>query len=197
MSLNVKMTADKAGGTAPDGSTVAGQKQEAELWVQRDSVDHVMRDGLETVIDFSRRRIIEIDRGAGTYVDSSLHADIALRHLESPNRQHVWSVIQAGGGDASGFSPIMTEHQLSVLGTKRATTIADLPDARVKGTGGWLRSMLARTPRSDISVELRDSDVVFTSESGRVLVSYAREGFDAGPDLMHRFALFLRLTYGG
>jgi hypothetical protein len=185
MSLTLKITVERSEEPAPGSSSQAtheAPRHDAELRLQRGSVHHLLADGSETVLDFSRCRVLDIDHPGGTYVESSLYADVGFRHFELNNRQCIGSVLEAGGADAWAFSPVMSEHQLSVLRAMPPTTIAAMPGSP--------------DAACDISVERRGGDLVY-SAAGRVLASVATEGFDAGPELSSRFTLFLGLTYGG
>jgi hypothetical protein len=152
----------------------------------------------EVFLDFARRRRIDLDESARTYVEESLYSGICFRHVELSNREHVRAVIAAGQGDASDFEPVVMEHQLSVLDQARGRTLAEAPAPRRTGLGGLLRSAFSGPKKpSDISVQFEAGYTVYATAEGRRLLAYSDDGPRVEPDLGRRFVQFLRYRYGG
>ncbi|WP_426753743.1 hypothetical protein [Myxococcus sp. Y35] len=152
----------------------------------------------EVLLDFTRRRRIELDEDARTYTDESMYAAVCFRHLELPNRELIREVIAAGQGDFSDFEPVIMEHQLSVLDKARGRTLADAAAPKRTGLGGLLRSAFSGTQKqSDISATSEAGHTVYATAEGRRLFAYSDDGTHVEPDLGRRFVQFLRDRYHG
>ena len=154
------------------------------------------RSARETVLDFERRRHLVIDRSRGAFTDDSLFATVGGRSVELRNRAHIHRVLQAGGADASGFGPLVVEHQLSLLGTKSTTTIGVAGIDRSEEAPRGLRRFFRKSPPpppGDIVGHIAGDNVVYQA-GAQCLFTHARDGFDAKPD---GFIQFLRYRYGG
>ncbi|MFY0563831.1 hypothetical protein ACN28E_08295 [Archangium lansingense] len=179
---------DKAGPSASQPPAVT------QVRLRRDWIRYQDSAGKDVILDFARRRRIDVDEAARTYVDESLYSIVGFRHMELPNRDHIHSVITAGGGDASDFAPIMTEHHLSVLDPERKRTIDGV---KPTGLGGRLRSVFSKPARSDITVESTQGHTVFSTAEGRRLFAYSEGGKSVEPDIARRFVQFLRYRFYG
>ena len=67
------------------------------------------------IADYARRRVVRINRGAGTYSDRSLLATMSFRYAEFHNRLYIGQVLDAGGADKDEhrFTPLMSRHDLA------------------------------------------------------------------------------------
>jgi hypothetical protein len=118
-----------------------------------------------------------------------------MRHMELPNRAHIRSVLEAGGGNATDFAPLRVEHQLAVRDPSRRTTLGgSFAGTRSRPPLGALRSLL-RASRADIEGELRGSEVVYSAE-GTPLLRHSADG-QGTQDSARAFAQYIRYRYGG
>ncbi|NMO14513.1 hypothetical protein HPC49_36330 [Pyxidicoccus fallax] len=190
MGLDLTIESKEFGGNA--GPSATRQPAVTRVQLRRDWIRYRDASGADVILDFARRRRIEINGDARTYVDESLFPDVDFRHSELPNRDHIQSVLEAGGADVSDFGPVLSEHHLSVLDRERKRTI-DAPKSG--GLGGLLRSVI-KPARGDISVESAQGHTVF-SAAGRRLLSYSDGGTKTSPELARRFGQFLRYRFCG
>ncbi|MFP2926924.1 tetratricopeptide repeat protein [Pyxidicoccus sp. 3LG] len=198
MGLDLKLRVTESGGTrGPQGPAAPEQTYVMPVRLRREWIRHGAHQGNDVVLDFPGRRRLELDEDARTYTETSLYASLGNRHFELPNREHIRSVIAAGGGDASDFEPVIAEHQLAVLDKARNRTIAGAKSSRGSGLGGRLRSMFSKPERSDISVESEQGYTVYVTDTGRRLLSYSDDGVDAEPDRVRQFVRFLRYRFNG
>ncbi|WNG17145.1 tetratricopeptide repeat protein [Cystobacter fuscus] len=198
MGLDLKMEVNESGGKtgSEDAPSVPERTYGLEVRLRREWVGYREETGTEVILDFARRRRLTLDEGARTYVDESLYSDVCLRHFELPNREHIRSVLEAGGADSADFEPLMAEHQLAVLDKARGRSLSEPKAPRKNGLRGLLRSVFGPKP-GDISVESDQGRTVYATAAGRRLLSYAEEGTEAAPDISRRFAQFMRYRYRG
>ena len=132
--------------------------------------------GPSTAYDLGGRRILRIDREAGTYTEMSLFGEVGFRAAEFQNRLELRDVLEAGLDVAgarqqavASFAPTLLEHRFSI----------DAPDL-----GG--------------PIERRDEGGVATfSWDGRTLLTFEGEVAESGRASAEGFATFLRYRAGG
>ncbi|MCP3143259.1 hypothetical protein [Pyxidicoccus xibeiensis] len=198
MGLDLRLQVTESGGrNNPEAPPVPERTYEVQVRLRRDWLGYREPEEHEVLMDFTRRRRLELDEGARTYVESSLYANVCSRHFELPNREHVRSVIAAGQGDTSDFEPVIMEHQLSVLDKARGRTLADAAP-KSTGLGGLLRSAFSgKKKQGDISVQSDAGRTVYGTAQGRELLAHSDDGTDVAPDMGRRFVQFLRYRYDG
>ncbi|NOK17866.1 hypothetical protein [Corallococcus carmarthensis] len=199
MGLDLSLQVTESGGrNKPDAPLVPERTYVTQVRLRRGWLGYREPETHEVLLDFTRRRRINLDEGARTYVDESMYSDVCFRHFELHNREHVRAVIAAGKGDTSDFEPVIMEHQLSVLDKARGRTLADAAAPRSTGLGGLLRSAFSGPKKSgDITVKSEAERTVYAAAEGRPLFAYSDDGTRVEPDLGRHFVQFLRYRYHG
>jgi hypothetical protein len=173
----------------------ATQTIDAHVAVGAGWLSYWEQPGRRVVLDFDRRRKVTIDVTSRSYVDESLFTVVGMRHIELPNRAHIRSVLEAGGGNATDFAPLRVEHQLAVLDPARSTTLGgSFAGTRSRSLVGAMRSLLP-TSRADIEGELRGSEVVYSAE-GTPLFRHSADG-EGTQGSARALAQYIRYRYGG
>jgi hypothetical protein len=200
MSLDLGLTIEEPGhGEGQERSP--GRTYAARVQLRRGWVRYPIGGGRDIVLDFERRRRLEIDGQARTFQDSSLYPEVGARHFQLLNRDHVYSVLEAGQADPADlahFDPVLVEHELSVLNHKRKTTIGATSAAAGSGIVGRLRGVLSVVRRPNIGIG-RDGghEVYEATTSGRRLLSHTTDGAAVEPAISRQFVQFLRYAFGG
>jgi hypothetical protein len=187
--LDLRLEIHEPGGEAGPGRTYVMQVQLRREWLGfREPGENPV------VLDFARGRRLELDEDARTYTEVPLYALVGFRHMELPNREHVRSVIAAGGGDTAEFEPVIAEHQLAVLDKRRGRTIAS---PKAAGLGERVRSLFSKPERSDIAIDWGKARTSYLTATGRLLLAHSTEGTGASSGLVRRFVQFLRYRFFG
>ncbi|MFP2956364.1 hypothetical protein ACLEPN_00665 [Myxococcus sp. 1LA] len=199
MGLDLSFQVTESGGrNKPDAPPVPERTYVTQVRLRSDWVGYREPEEHEVLLDFTRRRRIQLDAEEMAYTDESLYADVCFRHLELPNREYIRSVIAAGEGDSSDFEPVIMEHQLAVLDKTRGRTLADGTAPRRTGLGGLLWSVFSGPNKpSDITTKSEAGHTVYATAEGRRLFAYSDDGTRVEPDLGRRFVQFLRYRYHG
>jgi tetratricopeptide (TPR) repeat protein len=202
MSLDLRLTVEESGRAKPDRSRASGRVYETRVQLRPGWIRYGDgASGRDVVVDFARRRRLQIDTAARTFVDLSLYAVVASRAIELPNRAHIRSVLEAGRANPSqmtNFDPVVSEHMLSVLSDEQRRTIRDLDAAARSGIRARLRARLGGKARADIQSERDGGQIVHSATvAGRRLLSYAVDGVHVEPAMVRCFTRFLRYAWGG
>ena len=162
----------------------------AERWIR-----YVNEAGRQIVLDFDRRRRLEIDAASRAYFSGSLFDVVGFRHMELPNRAHIRAVLEAGKDDPSEFTPVLDEHRLAVGDPSRRTTVSHGAVVATSPAKAFVQSLFGTQVRWDIEAKTSDTQVVYSTRR-RPLLSHSRDGFNT-PEGVHGFVQFVRYRHGG
>lgn len=165
-------------------STMAPSPSSDMQVVLGDSYLSVQTEKQIQIYDFAKRRRIEIDRAARSYVDYSLYDTVSFRERELVNRAFISKALTEAKVTAQASTPVDDQHTLSVLpapaappapGTAAASAAPDAPTLERAEADGAARYSMA----------------------GVELLRASTQGIAVGAKDAARFAQFLRYQFGG
>lgn len=157
-----------------------------------DSHISVRTEKTVSIYDFAKRRRIEIDRAAKTYVDYSLYATVGFRDMEIRNRAGLARIMTAVPQVPKMNTPLQNQQVLSVMpqpplaqGTQQAKAAQATPDMQA-GQEDAPELLAAET-----------AGMTRYSIAGTELLLAATQGKALGQADARQFVQFLRYYTGG
>jgi len=155
----------------PSSDSNAEPTQETSQLIVRIGLDRLWIVGAdqEQVYDFDEKRLYTVDRGEGSYTQTSLFADVGFRDYELQNRKFLSGVLESAGVEENPMSLVLSEHELSVSD---------------------------RSPNDEIERRENAGNVIFRSD-GKELMVVSGSRVKVPSEYQKPFIRFIRYQYGG